>query len=224
MFIGHYAVAFAAKRQAPAVSLGALFFAAQLADLLWPPLVLAGVERVVVAPGITAVTPLDFESYPWSHSLLMLVVWGLLVGVGHRLLRGSTQAAVLLGGCVVSHWVLDWLSHRPDMPLFPGGPRFGLGLWMSRPATLIVELGLFAAAVGLYVRRTRPADRIGRWGLASLVAFLVVVYLGNLFGPPPPSTAAIAWTGNAMWLLVLWGAWIDRHRTGPPATADTARR
>ena len=103
MFIGHFAVAFAAKKWAPAISLGTLFLAAQLADLAWPLLVLAGIERFEIRPGITAVTPLDFLHYPWSHSLLMLVAWGALLGVAYAAIRrAGAKAIVLLGLVVVS--------------------------------------------------------------------------------------------------------------------------
>lgn len=167
MFIGHFAAAFAAKRIAPAVSLGTLFLATQLADLIWPTLVLSGIEIVAIRPGITAMTPLDFIHYPYSHSLL------------------------------------DVISHRPDMPLTLIGPtRFGFGLWNSIPATIVVEGLMFAAGVALYTRATAASNGIGRNGLRALVAFLAIVYLASAFGPPPPSPAAVAWTAQAIWVLV----------------------
>jgi hypothetical protein len=215
MFLGHFGLGFGAKRIAPAVSLGALFAAAQFADLLWPTLVLLGVERVGIQPGATVVTPLDFVSYPYSHSLLTLVVWGLLFGAGYKIVRHSpTAAAVTIAVLVVSHWVLDVITHRPDMPLAPGTmPRLGLGLWFSLYGTLVAELALFAAGVALYARATRARDRVGSIGLWSLVAFFVAVYFASVFGPPPPSASAVAWSAQAMWLLVLWGYWVDNHRT-----------
>ena len=214
MFIGHFAVALAAKRAAPAVSLGTLFLAAQLADLVWPNLVLLGIERVHVEPGATAVTPLDFESYPWSHSLLALCSWGALFALLHYATRGRGRAAAwTVAAVVVSHWVLDAIAHRPDMPLAPwGGPLVGLGLWDSVIGTVLVEGALFAVGVGLYVRCTRALDRIGSWGFGALVAFLVFVHAANLAGPPPPSAEAVAWVAQSMWLLVLWAYWVDRHR------------
>lgn len=114
---------------------------------------------------------------------------------------------------VLTHWLLDFVTHRPDLPLtLTGAERFGLGLWHSRVATLLVEGVLFAACVSLYARMTRPLDRIGRWSFIGLVVFLALVYIANVFGPPPPSIAAVAWSAQAMWLLVAWGYWIDRHR------------
>jgi membrane-bound metal-dependent hydrolase YbcI (DUF457 family) len=211
MFLGHFAIGFAAKRAAPLASLGTLFLAAQFIDLLWPLLVLAGIERVRIAPGITVVTPLDFEHYPWSHSLLMVLVWGVLFAAVYFLVRRDRRTSLVLGLAVVSHWVLDWLTHRPDLPLAPGAERVGLGLWNSLAGTLVVELGLFALGVFLYMRVTQARDRTGVWALWGLVAFLVAIYAGNLFGAPPDA-AAIAWVGQAQWLLILWGYWIDRHR------------
>ena len=219
MFIGHFAAAFAAKRAAPRVSLGWLFAACQLPDLVWPLLLLAGVERARVVPGDTAFTPLAFDHYPWSHSLLVVFVWGVAIALAYSLRRGGRRDALVLAALVVSHWVLDWVTHRPDLPLVPfGGPRLGLGLWNSVVGTLVVEGLLFALAVWVYARATAARDRTGRLALAGLVAFLALTYASNLFSPPPPSMTAVAVMGLAIWLLVLWGAWADRHR----ATAATS--
>lgn len=213
MFIGHFALGFGAKRAAPPLSLGTAFLACQLADLLWPNLVLLGIETFEIRPGITAVTPLDFTHYPYSHSLVALLLWGAALALIYWALRRSRPAAVLLAALVVSHWVLDFISHRPDMPLtIRGSEKVGLGLWNSLPATLAVELLLFAVGVLLYARSTRARDRWGTLGLWGLVVFLVIVYFANLFGPPPPSVNAVAWSAQAMWLLVAWGYWVDRHR------------
>jgi hypothetical protein len=215
MFIGHFGLGFGAKKAAPAVSLGTLFLACQFADLLWPTLLLLGVERVEIEPGVTAMTPLDFVSYPYSHSLVALCLWGAAFGgvyVALRRVRVST--ALVLGLLVVSHWVLDFVTHRRDMPLTLHGPeRVGLGLWFSVPGTLAVESLVFGVGLALYLRATTARDRIGSYGLGSLVAFLLVVYLASSFGPPPPSAAAVAWSAQAMWLLVVWGYWVDNHRT-----------
>jgi membrane-bound metal-dependent hydrolase YbcI (DUF457 family) len=214
MFIGHFAAAFGAKKLAPEVSLGVLFLACQLADLLWPNLVLLGLERFAIDPGNTALTPLAFESYPYSHSFVGLSIWGAsFAGVYWALTRSGPRAAVVIVGLVLSHWLLDVLTHRADMPVtFDASTRIGLGLWNRPVAAIGVEVALYAAGIWLYARSTVPRDRIGRVGFWALVAFLGVVYIANLLGPPPPSTAAVAWSAQGMWLIVAWGYWIDRHR------------
>lgn len=218
MFLGHFGAGFAGKAAAPRVSLGTLFLAAQWVDLLWPALLLLGLERVEIEPGATRVTPLDFVSYPISHSLVAVVLWGLALGGLYWAARRSRRGALVVAALVVSHWVLDLVVHRPDLPLAPGaGGRFGLGLWDSLPATLVVELALLAAGLTLYLRRTRATDRRGSLLLWGLVVFLLAIYAANLLGPPPPSVAAIAWAGHAQWLLVAWGYWIDRHRAAAAA-------
>lgn len=217
MFLGHYAAALAAKRLAPRTSLGTLVLAAQLIDLVWPALVLLGVERVRVAPGITAFTPLDFEHYPWTHSALAVAVWSGLAAGLYRWRTGYGRGAAVVAGAVASHWLLDVLSHRPDLPLAPGGgPKVGLGLWHSVPATLAVELGLFLGGLALYLATTRARDRTGRLALAALAGFLLLVYAGNVLGPPPPGPREIGMVSLLLWLLVPWAAWIDRHREPHP--------
>jgi LexA-binding, inner membrane-associated putative hydrolase len=214
MFIGHFALGLAAKPQTPRVSLAMLFVAAQFADLLWPVLLAVGVEQVRIDPGNTAFTPLDFVSYPYSHSLLALVIWGLLLAWGYRLMAGNgPRAFLVISSLVVSHWVLDVLTHRPDMPLYPNGPKFGLGLWNSIPLTMAIEVAMFGIGVWLYLRATRARDQTGRWGFFTLMAFLLLVYIGNTFGPPPPSVPAIYWLamiGGVV--LMLWAWWADQHR------------
>src|SRR5215831_18337196 len=213
MFIGHFAAGFAAKRVAPRVSLGLLFLAAQLADVLWPIFVAIGLESVRIAPGTTAVTPLDFVSYPYSHSLAALSIYAIVFGTVCWWLLGDLTASVVVAALVISHWVLDFVSHRPDMPIYPGGPRYGLSLWNSLPATVLVEIAMFAGGVWLYAKTTRARDAIGRWSFVGLVLFLLIAYAGNLAGGPPPSVAAIYWIGILGSVLILWWSWwTDRHR------------
>lgn len=214
MFIGHFAVAFAAKRAAPTVSLGTLFVACELVDLIWPVFVLLGIETVRISPGITAFTPLDFIYYPWTHSLAMGVVWGFLFALLYVVFRKNIRSAVIVGAVVLSHWFLDALVHRPDLPLVPGGAvRIGLGLWNSIPATLAVEGLMFAAALFFYLLGTRARDRIGGIGLWALIALLLAAYGGAAFGPPPPDVATVAWAGIIGGIVTgLAGYWVDRHR------------
>lgn len=213
MFLGHFAVAFGARRHAPSLSLGTLFLAAQWLDLLWPTLLMLGVESVRVDPGNTAFTPLEFVAYPFSHGLVPVLLQGLGLGAVIGALARSRRAGVVAGVLVVSHWLLDLLTHRPDLPLVPGSEvRVGLGLWNSIPATVAVELALFGAAVWWYARATEPRDRAGHLGLVALVLFLLAIYVMNLLGPPPPDAGSIAWVGQAQWLLIAWAYWLDRHR------------
>lgn len=213
MFLGHFALGFGAKAVTPRVSLGAFFLAVQFVDLLWPTFLLLGWERVEIVPGITAVTPLDFTYYPISHSLLMGAVWAAAIGGVYLLLSRYPAGAWIMGAAVLSHWVLDLVAHRPDLPLaFGEGPKFGLGLWQSPVGTVLVEGLLFAGGLWFYLRSTMARNRTGVWAMWGLVAFMVVIYVMNLFGPPPPSVQAIAIAGHAQWLLVLWAYWADRNR------------
>jgi len=223
MFIGHFAVAFGAKKYAPAVSLGTLFLACQLADLVWPNLVLLGVESFRIDPGNTALTPLAFDHYPYSHSLVALALWAAIFAAACLFVgRSGRKAAVIVALVVLSHWVLDVLTHRADMPVtFTGVPLLGLGLWNFPVQAVLMELALFAAGIAFYKKATKAVDRKGSVGLWALVVFLLIVYASNIFagifGPPPPSVAAVTWSAQAMWLLVLWGYWVDRHRVSANA-------
>ena len=213
MFIGHFAVAMAGKRLAPGVSLGMLFLAAQLVDLVWPVFLLLGLERMEIDPGNTAFTPLDFVYYPLTHSLVAGFGWAFALGALWFAFRRDVRGAFVVGVLVLSHWVLDFVTHRPDLPIsLDSGPKVGLGLWNSVPATLAVESTLFALGVFLYVRLTRATRRRGLWAFWSLVGFLVLTYVANVVGPPPPDARAVAWVGLATWLLPLWAWWADRNR------------
>jgi hypothetical protein len=238
MFIGHFALGYAAKRWAPGLSLAALFAAAQFADLLWPVLVALGIEQVRIVPGITASTPLEFISYPYSHSPLTLKIFGAVFGWAVSL-RASRDAvpiapiapiapvapvapvaplapvvpAIIVFLLVISHWVLDVVTHIPDLPLYPGGPKFGLGLWNSVPATLVTEIVLFVFGVWIYARVTSPRDRIGTWAFAGVTAFLFVGFVVNANGTPPPSVTALWMMAIALGAFTLWLSWFaDRHR------------
>lgn len=213
MFLGHFGAGLASKPLQPRVSLGTLFLATQLADLLWPTLLLFGIERVEIRPGLLAASPFNFIYYPFSHSLLAQVVLGLVVGLAYGLLQRNWHGALVVGLLVPSHWLLDLVVHRPDLPLYPGlSPKVGLGLWHSLPATLAVELSFLAAGLWLYVRYTRPRNRTGRFALWGLVIFLLVAYLSSELGPPPTNVSALAWGGQALWLTVILGYWVDANR------------
>jgi hypothetical protein len=214
MFIGHFGIGFGAKAATPKVSLGTLFLAAQFIDLLWPSLLLLGIERVNIRTDGAQYPPLDFVYYPFSHSLLAVLIWAIIFAAFYYAIRRSRAGAVVLGLAVVSHWLLDLIVHHPDLPIYPGdSPLLGFEVWSSPIFEMVLELSIFALGVWLYLRTTRAIDATGKWALWSLVAFLVTIHLGNTFGPPPPSITALAWVGQAQWLLVAWGYWVDKHRT-----------
>ncbi len=212
MFVGHLAVGLTAKRAAPTVNVGWLIAGVTMLDLVWPVLVLAGIEHVRIAPGATAFTPLVFDSYPWSHSLLMSAVWGLVLVAIARWRGVPASASLLLVMLVMSHWVLDFATHAPDMPLWPGpSPRFGLGLWNSIPLTLAIEGAMWLIGIVLYLR-LRPLH-----GWVSRVAFWSFVILSTLgwgigpWGTPPPSPTALGWFAMIGWLMVPWAALFERR-------------
>ena len=214
MFLAHYGVALAAKRVAPQTSLGTTVFAAQFLDLLWPLLLLVGLESVRVVPGLMAASSLDFVHYPISHSLLMAVFWAAVAGGVYYAVRRNRPGGIVVAVLVASHWLLDAPMHRPDLLLWPGSDiRVGGGIWNSLAATLALEFAIFGGGILVYVRRTHAAGRIGSIGLWSMLMLLVVFYLGSLFAPPPADPRSLAVGGLGLWLFVPWAAWVDRRRS-----------
>lgn len=212
MFVGHLAVAFAAKRFRPDVSLGWYVAAATTLDLLWPIFLLLGIEQASIVPGATAFTPLVFDSYPWSHSLVMAIGWGVLLALIGRWRGVPKQALSLLVVLVVSHWVLDFITHAPDMPLWPGNsPKLGLGLWNSIPGTLVIESVMWLAALALYLKGRRASSWIGPVALWSLVLITTIMWAAGPWSPPPPGQRALGWFALIGWLLIPWTAIADRH-------------
>lgn len=213
MFIGHFAVAFAAKKAAPKTNLATLFAACQLVDLLWPIFLLLGLEHVRIDVGNTVMTPLDFYDYPITHSLVGCLCWSIAFGALYFYGRKLKRESLIVAGVVFSHWVLDLIVHRPDLPLLTDASmKFGLGLWNSFWGSVIVEFGLFIAGTYIYYTTTAPKNKKGTFSLISLILFLTVFHIMNLFGPPPPNVETIAIAGNAMWLFVLWAWWVDNNR------------
>jgi membrane-bound metal-dependent hydrolase YbcI (DUF457 family) len=213
MFIGHFAVGFASRPVAPRTSLALLLAAPLLADILWPFFLLFGWEHVRIDRTATRFSPLDLYYFPWSHSLLALLVWATLFALIYWGFTRYRPGAVVIWLGVLSHWVLDWITHRPDMPLYPGGRRYGLTLWNSIAGTMIVELAMFAVGVWLYMRSTKPRDRIGRYSFAAYVFLLLAIYCADPFGGPPPNVQDLIWTAIVFGPLFLtWAWWFDRHR------------
>jgi membrane-bound metal-dependent hydrolase YbcI (DUF457 family) len=216
MFVGHYAVALTAKRAAPRASLGALAAAASALYRLGPLLVLAGWEWYTIATAASPFLAFHFDHYPWSHSLLAAFVWATFAAAlyqwGTRYAPGTLTVWLL----VVSHWVLDALVHRPDMPITPRSPALvGLGIWSHPVATVAIELALLAVGVALYRGVTRPIRRSGTVGLWAFVAILLVSYAITIASPPAPGTnpaviAAGGLAGGALLIAIAW--WLDRGR------------
>lgn len=214
MFIGHFGLGLAAKKVDNRPSLGTMFFASQFIDLLWPIFLILGIEQVIIEPGNTAFTPLNFIYYPFSHSFAAVLIWSILFGGIYFILKKNFKGSLLLGVLVMSHWILDLITHRPDLPLLFGDEvKFGLGLWNSVTLSMILEAAIFFAGCYFYLTVTKAKNKIGHYSIWGLVVFLIVIYLLNVFGPPPPSEDAIGFVGLSMWLLVAWGYWIDRNRS-----------
>jgi membrane-bound metal-dependent hydrolase YbcI (DUF457 family) len=214
MFVGHLAVGLVAKRIEPKLSLGTGVLAAMLVDLLWAIFLIAGIEHVHFKPGMGAANYFVAYDIAMSHSLLMGAVWAALFAAAYFLRRHYPRGAWILFAAVLSHWFLDFVSHRPDMPLAPGVHRyFGLGLWNSIPATFIVEGGFWLVAIVLYVRATHPKNRAGVYAFWSVVVLLTLAWYNNIAGPPPrnPHTAPIV-SLIFFSLVVAWAYWMNRLR------------
>lgn len=211
MFLGHFGVALAAKKLAPKTSLAVLVAAGEALDLIWPVLLLTGTEHVRIAPGITAVTPFDFYDYPYSHSLAMAVLWGVLAAALYYAVTRKKRGTQMIALLVPSHWVLDWLVHRPDMPLWPGSATYGLGLWNFWPATLLLEFGFLGGGLWVYLQATRAESAKGRYLILGWAAFLALMWASS-FGGLPPSVPVVAWMTLSLWLVVAWAGWADAHR------------
>lgn len=212
MFIGHYGAGYAGKKAGKQISLGTLFMAAQWLDLLWPVFIILGIERVSLHPGAAKFLQLEFDYYPFSHSLLYTIIWAILFSGFHFLYRRNLRNALLLGLLVISHWVLDLIVHVPDLPIMPAGPDAGFGLWNVPAIAIPVESLIFVTGAYLYFSSTKPKDWIGTYASWGLALFLVIAYILNLTSPPPPGVNAVGFAGLSSWLLVLWAYWADKHR------------
>ena len=213
MFIGHFGLGLAAKKIDSKPSLGTMFLASQFIDLLWPTFLLLGIETVKVEPGNTAFTPLNFSFYPFSHGLFSVIIWGVLFGGVYYFFKKSIKSSIILGALVLSHWILDLFTHIPDLPILPWSEfKVGFGLWNSVLFTVIIEGFIFAAGSYLYLTSTKAENKKGSIGLWSLLGFLIIIYISNLAGSPPPDQLAIAIVGQSQWLLIIWAYWIDRNR------------
>jgi hypothetical protein len=220
MFLGHYGVAFALKRAEPKLSLGTLFIAVQLADLLWGIFILLGWEHARIVPGYTAVTPLEFLDYAISHSLVAAIAWGIVAAALYYSwpTRDTTrhwQAAAIVGLAVFSHYWLDVLVHAPDLPIAGNDSRkLGFGLWNHPLAATVAELVVFAAGLGVYVALRSHRHPVRPFRLSLLVLVLLGTYFASLYGAQPPSMTTVAMSGIVFFLAVaILAAWADRRAT-----------
>src|SRR2546423_10075490 len=222
MFVGHYAVGLAAKRFAPRTSMGALLAAPILLDLLWPIFLLLGWEQVSIEPNPNPFLRLSFDSYPISHGLVAVVGWATLFAAIYFGVARYIAGAIVIWIGVISHWVLDYVTHRPDLPLIARGNRLlGLGLWNRPRITIAVELVMFAVGIFLYLQTTRPKDKLGSVAFWAFAITLVGLYAATLFAPPPSSVKKLAIGALFSWLFVAWAWWFDDHREVTPRSASS---
>jgi hypothetical protein len=214
MFIGHFGVALMAKPLAPKTSLGTLMLASALPDLLAFLFLIAGIEHFSIQPGITAANALNLYDIPLSHSLAMDAVWGALFAAVYFFARRYTRGALVAFLAVLSHWVLDLASRRPDMSLAPGVNVYvGLGLYDSIRATLIVEGLVWLLGIGIYVYSTFAEKRAGIYAFWGMVALVTVLWSSGIAGPPPPNVVAVEITNVIIFsAVVAWAYWIDHMR------------
>jgi hypothetical protein len=216
MFVGHYGVSYAAKGLDQRIPLWTLFIAVQLVDIVWAILVLLGIERVEIVPGITATNPLDLQYMPYTHSLVASILWAVAAYGVYRWWRrgaGGAPAALLVAVAVLSHWFLDLVVHRPDLPIYDDAMKVGLGLWNFPVAAALVEVGLLFGGIYLYLRTSRPLSPGGRWGMIAFAVIMVATQLGVFFGPAPPSAQALAVTALVAYIAFAGvAAWLELHR------------
>lgn len=213
MFVGHYGPSFLAKRLAPGVSLWVLFVAVQLLDVAWAFFVFLGVEQVRIVPGFTATNALDLYYMPYTHSLPGALAWSAGAALLCRVFTGSSRGSVMVGAAVFSHWPLDFLVHRPDLPLYDDTAKVGLGLWDYPYVTLLIEAMLLFGAMGLYLAASQARTRRGRYAIPVFGAAMLVMQASMLFTPPPPSDRAMAATALISYVaLAAVIGWLERDR------------
>ncbi|HEY0383337.1 MAG TPA: hypothetical protein VGC72_14175 [Candidatus Elarobacter sp.] len=217
MFVGHYAASLALKAADQRVPLAPLFLGAQVLDIVSAAFVLLGIEHWRIVPGITAASPLALD-VPYTHGFFTSLGWALLaylvvrvVPLPKRIPRRKT--AFFVGLAVWSHWWLDLIVHKPDLPIYDHTLYLGLGLWYSRPGTWIVETALLVAALVYYVRTSTARNAAGRFGMLVFVVLLVAINTANLYGPPPASSNAVAIAGEIFYVAAaLIALWLARYR------------
>ncbi|MBY0421624.1 MAG: hypothetical protein K2Q06_04915 [Parvularculaceae bacterium] len=218
MFVGHYGPSFGG-RAAAAAPLWLFFVAAQFLDYLWGVFILLGVERMRIVDGFLPMSPFDLFYMPWTHSLVMAVVWSAVFAGLARFALGvrSSGALLLLALAVFSHWVLDLLVHAPDLALWPtdDAPKLGLAAWRDPALTLLLEFGVLFAGFALYMGATRARGVAGRIGPFVLLLILIGLFAYNHYAPVPPNSAVAAGSALAAYTVLAVLAWLlcDRLRT-----------
>jgi len=220
MFIGHYGIGLALKKVEPKLSLGLLIFGAIMLDILFGLFLLSGIEHAKIVPGATVVSPFEFYDYPFSHSAVGVIIWATVGFLAYWLWPKGDRTqrkrpAFILAVAIFSHFILDFISHTPDLTIFGNNsPKLGLSLWNNLGGTIIVEMGIFFVGFILYMRATKSVSASGKYGFALMILILLVLYIGNIFGPPPPNmiSAAVIMTAGQLALVAL-AFWVDRNRT-----------
>jgi hypothetical protein len=214
MLVGHYAVGLAAKSAEPKVDLGTLVLAAMIPDLAWSVFMILGIEHVQFTPERGAGNYFHATNIAMSHSLLMNSIWAALLAGAYGFRKHYPRGALFVFMAALSHWLLDFISHQPDMPLAPGVTKYyGLGLWTSIPATLILEGGFWLSAIILYIRATHAKSQAGNYVFWSGIAVLSLLWWSNIAGLPPRNlrTAPVA-SLVIFSLSVAWAYWVNRLR------------
>jgi membrane-bound metal-dependent hydrolase YbcI (DUF457 family) len=215
MFIGHFGLSFAAKKVAPKVSLASLFIATQFVDILWPILVLSNVETVTITPGYTKMNAFEFLHFPYTHSLFMGVVWGIITALLYAFFKKDTRGAIVIGLCVFSHWFFDLIVHTTDLPItIFGDTKVGFGLWNHLAAAVIIETIIFLIGLSIYISITKAKNKKGTWGLWSLVILLLLISLNNAFGPVPKQADTTLFISLIMLMtvIIVLAGWVDKNR------------
>ena len=215
MFVGHYGPSYVIKAAQPAIPLWLLFIAVQLVDVAWSMLIMLGIEKARIVPGITASNPFDLYYMPYTHSFVAAILWSVAAGGLCNVLFGLRKwsAAVWIGAAVFSHWILDWVVHRPDLPLYDDTVKVGLGIWNYPMIALILEALLLFGGMFIYMRRTTAVNALGRIGPPGFGILMIAIQTYIFFGPPPASSDELAVTAIASYLVfavVIW--WLDRQR------------
>lgn len=216
MFVGHYGPAFALKRAVPEASVSVLGAAVQLVDIAWAILIFAGIEQVRIVPGFTESNALDLHFIPYTHGLISTVLWSVGGGLIAGLLTRSRRVFVAVALAIASHWILDLLTHRPDLPIYGDEMKVGLGLWNYRWPAFAAEILSLGAGIVFYVRGSRPRDAIGRFGPGVLFVALTGAQLFNLLVAPTETPNATAAGALLSYLAIpVAMATVDRHREHP---------